>query len=153
MLVLSVLCRHSIFVESFVGASSRLIASVTLRPFIDVDLLLVVHHAVAHVVQASIPALAALSTIFGVVSRLDHIVVINELGATVDARPTNEQSVPVLLALDVHHGQLLVQGVLAVVSLILHAARSLIDLGGIHVTHHTLVVSWQTLIVSRCNLL
>jgi hypothetical protein len=75
----------------------------------NIDLLEVLYSIMVWVIvnKASITTLAAFSGVFGVLSSLYHIVIINILCASVDAIATNKESVSVLLAVWLLQAQLL----------------------------------------------
>lgn len=84
---------------------------------------------------------------------MDLVVIIDILCTTVNAGASNEEGVPVLLTLQVHHLQLLIQLICIVTNnaLILHAARSFIHLRRINALHHFLL--GEAFVVDRLDLL
>lgn len=88
--------RDPALIELLVGTYGLVQQLNRLLAFIDIKLL-EVHH-LASLLQAAVPALAALGRFLGVLPRLRHVVLVYELGATVYAVTADEQRVPVLLA-------------------------------------------------------
>ena len=92
---------------------------------IDVDLLLIVHHAAVVVIQATVSTFAAFLRFLGVLTGLSHIIIVNIICSSVDSVSSNEKSISLLLALHIHHWHLEIASKL-LLRLILHAACSFV---------------------------
>ena len=137
--VVSQLGRDPILLKTFVWAlplmSNTMRLNVqNLRTFMNIDLLDILSSNMVWVIinKTSIATLAAFGWVFGVLSGLYHIVIINILSTSVDARATNKESISVLLAVWLLRAHLLLLLHQVLLGGILQATCSLVDFSTIY---------------------